>query len=110
MTHLRLSYNVFVGSVDVNFSTLPCLEMIHLHGNRLTGSIVGAIRKMTLDLDENAFISDCGQPSDIDPSIKCTDCTMCCKELLHPFSCVLIFSAKLTRSSQILPIGSTDVN
>jgi len=38
LTHLRLSYNEFVGS-GVNLFDLERLEMLHLHGNRLSGII-----------------------------------------------------------------------
>ena len=91
LTKFRLSYNDFNGIVGVNFSTLS-LMMIHLHGNRLTGSIVGAIPAMTLDLDANrmyAFISDCGQPSDINPVIECQNCTMCCEKIFTSVSTCL---------------------
>ena len=80
LINLRLSYNEFTGN-GTNFGTLQRLKLIHLHGNRLSG----IIPKMYLDFEVEedvanyAFISDCGQPSDFNPSLVCTECTMCCK-------------------------------
>ena len=72
--------------------------LIHLHGNRLSGSIP----EMNLDLlDANyAFISDCGQPSDFSSPLVCKECTICCELPTRPYPYVSfsIDSAMYTHS------------
>ena len=77
LTHLRLSYNEFVGS-GVNLFDLDRLEMLHLHGNRLSGIINFT---SSSKWNELTYILDCGNPSDFKPSLVCDGCTMCCKHV-----------------------------
>jgi hypothetical protein len=59
---------------------LESLKLIHLHGNRLSGVIP------TLQLDfqhSSSYVSDCGNPSDFNPSLRCDDCTMCCRYMYY---------------------------
>ena len=75
LSYLRLSYNEFTGN-ETSFGSLDSLKLIHLHGNRLSGVIP------TLQLDfqhSSSYVSDCGNPSDFNPSLRCDDCTMCCR-------------------------------
>ena len=79
LTRIRLSYNEFTGN-ETNFAELRKLKHIHLHGNRLSGTIhssKGAFDK------ESSFISDCGNPSDFRKSLRCENCTMCCEYNLN---------------------------
>ena len=96
LTHLRMSYNEFTGNAsDLVF--LQHLQLIHLHGNRLHGTMpeMTSVQRTTTwwtksDPKDQAndvrsglygFISDCGHPSDFNPSLVCDSCTMCCKPL-----------------------------
>lgn len=77
LTRLKLNYNGFVGN-GADLSNLSRLSLIHLHGNRLSGSIP----PMNFDFQEkSAYIADCGNPSDFKKSLQCEECTMCCKSL-----------------------------
>jgi hypothetical protein len=86
LTRLRLSYNEFVGS-GVNLFDFQRLEMLHLHGNRLSGIINFTSSSKWNESKWNdltyisAYISDCGNPSDFKPSLVCDGCTMCCKHV-----------------------------
>jgi hypothetical protein len=88
LTHLRLSSNEFIGNVtDLIFPQR--LQLIHLHGNRLHGTMPEMVwlqptknwRKMndSVHIGLYGFVSDRGQPSDFNPSLVCDSCTMCCK-------------------------------
>ncbi|KAL3817140.1 hypothetical protein ACHAXA_009041 [Cyclostephanos tholiformis] len=74
LKHLRLSYNQFTGN-GINFGSLEDLKLIHLHGNRLSGSIPAFSWEIQ---DPSSYVSDCGNPSDFRPSLVCDGCTMCC--------------------------------
>jgi len=74
LTYIRLRYNSFIGN-ETNFGNLQHLELIQLHGNRLSGSIP----KLNLTFsDTSSFVTDCGNPSDFDEALGCEECTMCC--------------------------------
>jgi hypothetical protein len=75
LTRLKLNYNGFVGS-GADLSDLSCLSLIHLQGNRLTGSIPPTNLNF---LGKSSYITDCGNPSDFKASLGCEECTMCCK-------------------------------
>lgn len=74
LTYLRLSYNEFTGN-GTNFGSLESLKLIHLHGNRLSGIIPTLPSEFS---HSSSYVSDCGNPSDFNPSLRCDDCTMCC--------------------------------
>ncbi|KAL3797761.1 hypothetical protein ACHAW5_004376 [Stephanodiscus triporus] len=74
LTRLQLSYNVLTGS-GTNFGNLSRLRLIHLHGNRLSGSIPPLDFKPS---SYSSYITDCGNPSDFLSSLDCEECTMCC--------------------------------
>jgi len=74
LSYLRLSYNSFVGD-QTSFGRLKNLELIQLHGNRLSGTISNLGLPF---LDDSSFVADCGNPSDFDESLICEECTMCC--------------------------------
>ena len=80
-TTLPVSYNEFIGN-ETNFgNNMPNLELIQLHGNRLSGEI----RSFNWENDDSSsFVSDCGRPSAFDEGLTCDGCTMCCE-------CSLIF-------------------
>lgn len=75
LTRLKLNYNEFVGS-GADLSDLSRLSLIHLQGNRLTGSIPPTNLNFQ---GKSSYISDCGNPSDFKASLGCEECTMCCK-------------------------------
>ena len=75
LIYLHLWYNSFIGN-ETNFGDSQHLELIQLHGNRLSGSIP----KLNLTFsDTSSFVTDCGNPSDFDEALGCEECTMCCK-------------------------------
>jgi hypothetical protein len=78
LTRLKLSYNAFVGD-GAYFGGLSRLRLIHLHGNRLSGSIPPMDFKSS---SSSSYIADCGNPSDFKSSLLCEECTMCCKPFL----------------------------
>lgn len=95
LTHLRLSYNEFVGN-GVNLLDLQHLQLVHLHGNRLNGDI--QLNFKLLDRSATTvLISDCGNPSDFSPSIKCKNCTiMCCKSFFALLSLITAYAFIIT--------------
>ena len=90
LTRIRLSYNEFTGN-ETNFAELRKLKLIHLHGNRLSGTILSSNawafdNKLSFSSDyaqKSSFISDCGNPSDFNESLICKGCTMCCEYSKH---------------------------
>ena len=75
LIRLRLPYNGFIGSMP-ELGNSSDLELIQLHGNRISGTIP----KMKWDFTgPSSFVADCGNPSDFDESLLCEECTMCCK-------------------------------
>ena len=79
LTLLRLSYNEFIGN-ETRFGSLQSLKLIHLHGNRLSGTIPALHLEF---IHPSSYVSDCGNPSDFNPSLRCDDCTMCCRFTHH---------------------------
>jgi Leucine-rich repeat (LRR) protein len=77
LKRLRLSYNsLLTGSVPQSLEQLNQLDLLHIHGNRLTGSMPTVhLSGLT---DTSSFITDCGVPSDFDLTFFCSNCTMCC--------------------------------
>ena len=72
---LSASYNRFIGK-ETNFgNNLKNLEIVQIHGNRLSGKIPSL--NWTFG-EYSSFVSDCGTPSDFDDTLICEDCTMCC--------------------------------
>ncbi len=65
LTRLKLSYNAFVGD-GAYFGGLSRLRLIHLHGNRLSGSIPPMDFKSS---SSSSYIADCGNPSDFKSSL-----------------------------------------
>ena len=90
LTRIRLSYNEFTGN-ETNFAELQKLKLVHLHGNRLSGTILSSNawafdNKSSFSSDyaqNSSFISDCGNPSDFNESLRCENCTMCCEYSKH---------------------------
>merc|ERR1711957_19510 len=75
LKYLRLCFNSFVGN-ETNFgNNMKKLELIQLHGNRLSGEIPSF--GWAID-DRSSFVSDCGSPSNFEDALICEDCTMCC--------------------------------
>jgi len=74
-----LSFNSLVNTVPTTLRGLQHLELVHLHGNRLWGSMP-ALNTDTLKAT-SSFISDCGAPSDLVESLTCPNCTICCNSL-----------------------------
>lgn len=73
----------------MNLLDLQHLQLVHLHGNRLSGDI--QLNFKLLDRSAKAvLISDCGNPSDFSPSIKCENCTMCCKSFFALLSLITV--------------------
>lgn len=93
LTRLRLSYNELMGN-DVKLTNLTNLRLIHLHGNRLLGTI------STLSWEAQdpwSIISDCGNLSDYSQSLTCLTCTMCCElKFAFMFCCVFLEHSVLT--------------
>ena len=59
LTSLCLSYNSFGGS-ETNFANLQNLQLVHLHGNRLSGTIP----KLNFEFvkqNRSSYIADCGK-------------------------------------------------
>ena len=57
------------------------LELIQLHGNRLSGEVPQDLRlSKSLPQEDitSSFITDCGLPTDFDEPLLCEECTMCC--------------------------------
>ena len=57
------------------------LELIHLHGNRLSGEVPKDLHLSNSLPQEDitsSFITDCGLPTDFDEPLLCEECTMCC--------------------------------
>ena len=76
LNRLRLNYNSFVGTAPAEWSNLKELKLIQIQGNRISGTIP----KLSLVfLGNSSYISDCGNPSNFEDSLNCTECTMCCK-------------------------------
>ena len=71
---MRLSYNSFVGNVPNGLEQLKRLTLLHLHSNRLVGSISLSF----LSANVSSFVSDCGLPSSFEDPILCESCSMCC--------------------------------
>ena len=81
LTSLRLSFNAFVGTVPNELGNLENLELIHLHGNRLSGEVppdLHLVNSLPHEDITSAFITDCGLPTDFDEPLLCEECTMCC--------------------------------
>ena len=73
----------------MNLLDLQHLQLVDLHGNRLSGDI--QLNFKLLDRSAKAvLISDCGNPSDFSPSIKCENCTMCCKSFFALLSLITV--------------------
>jgi hypothetical protein len=95
LTQLRFSYNAFMGTAPDELSNLMHLELVQIHGNRISGTIPELIVSPSDFCDQllmpdaskeekqaclsSSFSSDCGNPSDFEQSLNCTKCTMCCK-------------------------------
>ena len=58
---------------------LQDLKLVHLHGNRIAGSI--SLSLSSDSLNKSSFISDCGAPSIYEDPVDCPSCTMCCNSL-----------------------------
>ena len=85
LTRLRLSYNEFFGD-NVNLLNLQRLDLIHLQGNRLSGSLNFTSfstdkKQFTKEESYSLYVSDCGNPSDFSPLLACEKCTICCETL-----------------------------
>jgi len=80
---LRLSYNSFIGNVPTELANLDNLELFQIHSNRISGTVPHiTLKKVPAESDfdpVSSFIADCGNPSDFEESLDCTECTMCCK-------------------------------
>ena len=64
LTYLRLSYNAFDHEAPNELADLTQLELVQLHGNRLSGTIPEWIVVPKNDSDfVSSFIADCGSPS-----------------------------------------------
>ena len=74
---LRLSNNAFSLTIPTSLGNLTHLELLHLHGNRLSG-VMPAVNTELLT-DTSAFITDCGLPSEFESAMICDACTMCCE-------------------------------
>ncbi len=75
LKYIRLCYNGFIGN-ETNFGISQQLELVQLHGNRLSGTIPNLNLLLS---DPSSFISDCGNPSDFEEALVCEECTMCCE-------------------------------
>ena len=76
LNRLSLKYNSFVKNAPNEMASLQGLKLIQIQGNRISGTLP------ELDLpflDPSSYISDCGNPSNFEDSLVCTECTMCCK-------------------------------
>jgi len=80
LNRLRLNYNSFVGTAPDEWSNLKELKLIQIQGNRISGTIpwLSWTGSWTFP-NSSSYISDCGNPSDFEESLVCTECTMCCK-------------------------------
>jgi len=89
LVSLRLSYNELTGTMPNDFfSNLTKLKLIQLHSNRIRGTITNLEwteekweekdHLLILTSYDSSFITDCGNPSDFEKSLKCENCTMCC--------------------------------
>ena len=76
---MRLSYNSFIGDAPQELGLLKDLKLIHLHGNRIAGSI--SLSLSSDSLNKSSFIADCGAPSIYEDPVDCPSCTMCCNSL-----------------------------
>jgi len=76
LTHLRLSFNSFISTVPTELGNLQNLKLVHFHGNRLQGTMPKVNTENMQD--HSSFISDCGIPTDLDTSLSCENCTICC--------------------------------
>ena len=90
LKHLRLSHNTFIGTITTEIQNLHLLELVHLHGNWLEGNVPALELKLKKN-DSSLFITDCGLPTDLDATLACTDCTMCC-EYLQPSASVILLT------------------
>ena len=84
LRQLRLSYNTFIGTAPTELEKLQHLELIQLHGNRISGTIPDIINMASTETHGyyeyySSFVADCGNPSDVEESLTCNDCTMCCE-------------------------------
>ena len=76
LKRLSLKYNSFVKNAPNELSNLQELKLIQIQGNRISGTLP----ELSLTfLDLSSYISDCGNPSNFEDSLVCTECTMCCK-------------------------------
>jgi len=76
LTYLRLSFNAFIGTVPTELGQLKKLELVQLHGNRISGVVPQDMN--VKGQEDSSFITDCGVPTDFDEPLLCTECTMCC--------------------------------
>ena len=85
LTHLQLSYNTFRGALPQSFSSLTSLQIMNLHSNRFSGEVPEFITSGMIGTfkDKSSFIADCGYPSLYEQTLKCTNCTMCCKTFAY---------------------------
>lgn len=69
-----MSYNSFGGNTTT-FGDLSKLNLIQIHGNRLSGTIP----RLNLAFERHSdYVSDCGSPSEFEDTLLCEECTMCC--------------------------------
>ncbi|KAL7554398.1 hypothetical protein ACHAWF_017845, partial [Thalassiosira exigua] len=74
LKRLRLNHNAFKGD-ETSFGNLKHLQLIQLHGNRLSGTIA----KLGYDFpNSSSYIADCGNPSLFEEPLVCEECTSCC--------------------------------
>ena len=80
LKRLSLKYNSFVKNAPNELANLQKLKLIQIQGNRISGTIPEFIPELGLTFpNSSSYISDCGNPSNFEDSLVCTDCTMCCK-------------------------------
>jgi len=72
LVRLRLAYNRFGGEMPSDLVNLSELNLAQFHANRISGTMP------TLNWTIQTYITDCGNPSDFETSLVCTECTMCC--------------------------------
>ena len=100
---LRLSYNSFIGNVPTELANLDNLELFQIHSNRIAGTVPHiTLKEATAESDfdiVSSFIADCGNPSDFEESLECTECTMCCKSNSLLYSLQDVFAKVISSHS-----------
>lgn len=104
MTTLVLSYNSFIGTVPAELEGLQNLELLHLHSNRLFGTI-------PLGLNVNiqnpsSFITDCGVPSAFEEPLVCGNCSMCCESWIFCEGFLFLSYLHLIYHTAIISLGN----